>query len=607
MKKRILSVFLALVMTFALSVSAFATTYPDLTNHWAKTYMEDLAAKGYITGYSDGTMKPDKNIAAGEMLVVLSRLYTLTDLQISLIQSDYEATVKGIVSSDLSWEYKYLEICLATGIISKDELKSLNLTADIQKENLALYLIRAMQLTPAANKLSSSDLTFADSSKILSACAGAVAELKIIGIISGDASNKFSPQASVTRAVASTMVSRALTYMSSNNITLAITAYSGMTQKLGIITAVGSGTVDVRGFDGLIREYAILSSTDVSVNNAAGTLTSDYVGSYAKLTCQNGAVKSLGIVSDSSSTWVQGTITSANVTTASCTITMRNIDTGNISQYSIPSSATVTLDGKTSTIANLGSSSFISLKYSGGTVTEADAVTTVSTISGTVSTLTLASTVILKVSDSDGNLYFFQMDMASMPTITRASKTITIDKLNVGDSVSLTFSAGKVSAITVAGTGSTVTGVLVSTTISTDGTVWTLAVDGSKTTYSIDSDVTVYSGTKQIKLSDVDIGSQVTVTLYGSTITEISVEGTTTSATKVTGTVLSVSTTNRQIAIMTATNKLIYINTGSLVSIVSGATGNAAYLTDITKNATITAYGTYSDSTTFTVKLIVIE
>ena len=86
MKKRALSIILAIVLTLTLSVPAFATTYSDLTNHWAKTYMEDLASKGLLSGYSDGTMKPDKKIANCETLAMLSRRYTLTVTDLHVIQ-----------------------------------------------------------------------------------------------------------------------------------------------------------------------------------------------------------------------------------------------------------------------------------------------------------------------------------------------------------------------------------------------------------------------------------------------------------------------------------------------------------------------------------------
>ncbi len=607
MKRRILPVILAIVMTFTLSVSAFATTYSDLTNHWAKTYMEDLAAKGYITGYSDGTMKPDKNITAGEMLVVLSRLYTLTDLQTSMIQADYETTVKGIVSSDLSWEYKYLETCLATGIITKDELKSLSLTANIQKEQLALYLVRAMQLSSDADKLASTKLTFADASKVLSACVGSVAELKAIGIVSGDASNNFSPQVSVTRAVAAKMVSCALTYMTTNGILLSVPAYANISQNTGIITAASSTGIDIRGYDGLVREFATSTLTDVTVNSVSKTLSSSYVGCYATITDQKGIVKSIVITSDSTITWIQGWISSFTNGSTSGVVTLLNAQTNTSVSYTIPSTAAITLDGATSTLSSVNSGKYITLKVISGAVTEAHVLTYVTSLTGTISTLDIASTVKLKITDSNGETFYFLLDMSNLPAFYRVSKVITIDKLSVGDSITFTFAEGKITTIAIAGSGTTVTGQVVSKTTTTDGTIWVLDTNGTRTSYNLDDDVTVYSGTKVLTLSDIDVGDQVSAVVFNSTITEIHLTSAATSATKVTGKVLSVSSTNHKISIKTSEGKMKTIDTSYVISMIVGSTGNSTTMAGVLVDQTVTAYGTYSDSTTFAAKTIIIE
>mgnify|MGYP000985116379 FL=1 len=75
MKKRVLSVILAVVIALSVSVPAFAVSFTDLEGHWSKPYMTDLAAKGYLSGYGDGTIKPDNNITACETLALLSRFY----------------------------------------------------------------------------------------------------------------------------------------------------------------------------------------------------------------------------------------------------------------------------------------------------------------------------------------------------------------------------------------------------------------------------------------------------------------------------------------------------------------------------------------------------
>jgi hypothetical protein len=46
----------------------------DVTNHWAKDYVEVLSEKGIVTGFSDGTFRPDATLNRAELAVMLSRI-----------------------------------------------------------------------------------------------------------------------------------------------------------------------------------------------------------------------------------------------------------------------------------------------------------------------------------------------------------------------------------------------------------------------------------------------------------------------------------------------------------------------------------------------------
>jgi hypothetical protein len=49
----------------------------DVGSHWAKDAIEKLASAGVLSGYGDGTFKPDKTISREEMVVILSRIVNL--------------------------------------------------------------------------------------------------------------------------------------------------------------------------------------------------------------------------------------------------------------------------------------------------------------------------------------------------------------------------------------------------------------------------------------------------------------------------------------------------------------------------------------------------
>ena len=129
MKKRFLGVILAIAMAISFSVQAFAASYTDISGHWAEEYLEDLADRGLLTGYQDGTMRPDLNMTTCQLLVLLSRLYSPTTVQKELITEDYGSIVKTTVPTTFSWAYDNLAICLASGILTQSELNTISLSS----------------------------------------------------------------------------------------------------------------------------------------------------------------------------------------------------------------------------------------------------------------------------------------------------------------------------------------------------------------------------------------------------------------------------------------------------------------------------------------------
>ena len=81
-KKKILSGILCSALLFS-SVSAAKLTFSDVENEpgvaWAKEYINEMAERGYIKGYEDGTFKPNNTISKTEALILMSRMVGVND------------------------------------------------------------------------------------------------------------------------------------------------------------------------------------------------------------------------------------------------------------------------------------------------------------------------------------------------------------------------------------------------------------------------------------------------------------------------------------------------------------------------------------------------
>ena len=75
--RKLLSLFLALVLALAMSVTAFA--FSDTRGHWAEETIQAMTEKGYLSGYPDGTFGPNNTIRRAEFMRILTSMYGLTE------------------------------------------------------------------------------------------------------------------------------------------------------------------------------------------------------------------------------------------------------------------------------------------------------------------------------------------------------------------------------------------------------------------------------------------------------------------------------------------------------------------------------------------------
>jgi hypothetical protein len=85
-------------------------TFPDVpSNHWAFPYVEECAKSGLVSGYPDGTFRPENYITKAEMvkLIVLSR-----KLPENLYKKDAFLDCR-----EGEWFYPYVQTALSFGIL----------------------------------------------------------------------------------------------------------------------------------------------------------------------------------------------------------------------------------------------------------------------------------------------------------------------------------------------------------------------------------------------------------------------------------------------------------------------------------------------------------
>ena len=88
-------------------------TFSDIKDNWAKTYIAALTEAGIVSGFPDGTFRPSKDISRAEMTQILVRAISLGDKMDSLTQPE----PSFIDVSQDHWAFSSIEIANTLGVL----------------------------------------------------------------------------------------------------------------------------------------------------------------------------------------------------------------------------------------------------------------------------------------------------------------------------------------------------------------------------------------------------------------------------------------------------------------------------------------------------------
>lgn len=180
--------------------NAAGKTFADIENHWGKNYILSLVKKNVISGYTDGTFRPDAPVTRAEFIKMLIGAFD--------IQGSSDRTFGDVSEND--WYYDYIQKAVGAGIINGSSDGNVYPSNDISREDAAVMMYRHIK---AEIKFPNKTFSFKDEEQISDYCIEAVNDMAYAGIISGKGSNKFCPKDGLTRAEAATLISNTMDYI----------------------------------------------------------------------------------------------------------------------------------------------------------------------------------------------------------------------------------------------------------------------------------------------------------------------------------------------------------------------------------------------------------
>ncbi len=247
-KRFMLLVALVCVMAFSLPphASAAEIEISDIKGHWAEEDIRKLIENGAVSGFSDGTFRPNNTITRAEFVKIIVWMFDLLATNGTNRGKYYEDTYGSQYSKDPlapwaseapHWALHEINIATNLGIVSGTGDNQFSPNAPITREQMAMimhnliYTATPFPLQELSNTALDSILIvnqFKDAPAIYQGATDKINTLALLKIMLGDANGYFKPKQHATRAEAAAILSRLLDRTSDQGVEV---VYSNMPGK----------------------------------------------------------------------------------------------------------------------------------------------------------------------------------------------------------------------------------------------------------------------------------------------------------------------------------------------------------------------------------------
>ncbi|WP_108992070.1 DUF4838 domain-containing protein [Paenibacillus agaridevorans] len=255
--KSLVSLALSICMIVAAAVPFGSVAYAgasgesrgsDLSGHWSEPAMNKWIDLKLLSGYADGTFRPDRPTTRAEFVALLDRLFVF---------QEKEAHPFRDVPSD-AWFANSVGKAYTAGIIQGIGDGRFEPGRNITREDAAVMVARAFQV----DRTGTGGGGFKDDSQIASYAVDAISSLHAGGFIKGRNDLKFVPKGNITRAEVVQLL---------NNVS------GDMARESKTLTGNVSGNLVVTAADVQLRDLVIEGNLFIAQGVAEGDLNLDNV------------------------------------------------------------------------------------------------------------------------------------------------------------------------------------------------------------------------------------------------------------------------------------------------------------------------------------------
>ena len=210
-----------LLCTLIISARAAGPIYPDLAGHWSQQEVESAAQAGWVSGYPDGTFRPEAQVARAEfvkLLLAAVRLSPDSSAAAYLHQASkaaYSPVLPGDMADNWLTQAGWTQVAVDFGLIQASDIPDGQFapTIPLTRGKAAVLIVRALGLVYPASQNGTDPLPFTDTQAIPGDLRGYALEAARAGVIQGLPDGSFGSDRPISRAEAVSMIGRALGWM----------------------------------------------------------------------------------------------------------------------------------------------------------------------------------------------------------------------------------------------------------------------------------------------------------------------------------------------------------------------------------------------------------
>lgn len=503
---------------------------------WAKPYILDMHSKGLISGYEDGTYRPDNDVTRQEALSLFARAMGSNDpVNAEILKIAHNRYDQLIKNYKLSWGTDEIAYLMYKGALKKADLDTYLLdqakSTPMARYEAAIIITKAMGGEEKARSELGVVLKYADALEVPSNAIQYVAYASDAGVMEGMGEGLFSPNTPVKRSQIAVMLSR----------TVEKTNYKYVS---GLLTDVDTDKMEITLTDGDEEDTYSYNDETVFKNIGDETQSADMpVNVEAVVTLSGKTVSSVDVVSELPNETIVGKYVSYASTSGKTTIRITVNETGETQSYECLPDLSVTYQGSPATVKSFTKGDVLTLDLKNGKVAKISGDNKTVTISGAVvESIDVSGGVYMTISHGNDEYNGKTYEVSSNVSVKKNDVTMSLDSIYPGDRVKLELEYDVITKIQATSTTKTVEGTIRSLTISSPDSTMTLNVKGEEKTYTIPKDVTITVNGAEGSLYDFRVGDLIKVTTESDAITKIVATSTQESSGDIKGVVTGVNT-----------------------------------------------------------------